>query len=131
MNALNNTPLPWFVISDSDKVVNPATPLETFYNCLPSSVASSQAELLHPMAYKTFASPNQYTAFAEIPSTYILCEKDMAIPVDAQRGMVKGAEGAGVSWVRVEHLDTDHSPFVSMPEETAGCVRRAAGEVGA
>ena len=132
MNALQNKPLPWFQISSSssskEDIVNPATPNETFYNCLPDSVAAEQTQHLHPMAYLPFASPNQYTAFKDIPSTYIVCEKDMAIPVHAQRGMVKGAEDMGVVWSKVEVLDTDHSPFVSMPDETAAMVRRAAGE---
>jgi hypothetical protein len=44
-----------------------------------------------------------------IPSTYVLCSRDRAIHPDFQRWM---ATRAG----EVVSFDTDHSPFMSLPE---------------
>jgi hypothetical protein len=44
-----------------------------------------------------------------VPSTYIVCDQDRAVPPEMQRWM---AERAG----RVLTYDTDHSPFLSMRE---------------
>jgi pimeloyl-ACP methyl ester carboxylesterase len=45
-----------------------------------------------------------------VPTTYIVCERDQAVAPEMQRVMAKKAG-------RVESIDTDHSPFVSRPEE--------------
>jgi pimeloyl-ACP methyl ester carboxylesterase len=48
-----------------------------------------------------------------VPTTYIVCERDRALHPDMQRTMAKKAG-------RVESIDTDHSPFVSRPDEFFG-----------
>jgi pimeloyl-ACP methyl ester carboxylesterase len=56
-----------------------------------------------------------------IPTTYIVCERDRALSAEMQRVM---AEKAG----RVESIDTDHSPFVSRPEEFGRILLSIAGD---
>jgi len=46
--------------------------------------------------------------------SYIHCKKDAAIPLQWQKHFVAAA---GIACV--ETLDTDHSPFLTMPERTA------------
>lgn len=67
-----------------------------------------------------------YPAYKHIPSTYLLCEKDNAIPLAAQEGMLAGTDVK----FDVERCAAGHSPFLSMPEFVAEVVRRAAGEEG-
>lgn len=62
-----------------------------------------------------------------MPSTYIVCEADRAIPLQAQEGMLAMAKEG--EWV-VERCAAGHSPFVGVPGFVAGVVRRAAGEEG-
>lgn len=62
----------------------------------------------------------------KIPSTYLICEKDNAIPLSAQEGMVKAAQNAGADFTS-EKFDTGHSPFLVKPKETAEFLMRAAG----
>jgi pimeloyl-ACP methyl ester carboxylesterase len=125
MDGLNNKPLPWFVINDAGDIVNPATPVETFYNDVKEP--EKYVKMLKPHSYRTFASKATYAGWKHVPSTYLLCEKDEAIPIHAQKGMVDGAQKAGAD-MKVETVDASHSPFISMPEEMARSVRRAAGE---
>jgi hypothetical protein len=65
-----------------------------------------------------------YAGWRDIPSTYLYCLQDQAIPIEAQRGMV--AE-SGVQF-RTETFDASHSPFLSMPDKVAAAVRKAVGE---
>jgi hypothetical protein len=49
------------------------------------------------------------------------------IPPSLQELMVQGVLDSGTQ-IRVEEVESGHSPFYSMPERTAEFVRRAAGE---
>lgn len=55
-----------------------------------------------------------------MPTTYVVGDRDAAIPSFAQEAM---AGRAGT----VVHLDAGHSAAVSQPAEVAATVRRAAG----
>lgn len=58
-----------------------------------------------------------------IPSVYLICEDDAAIPVFAQEGMVTQAQEAGAPLMS-ERIKAGHSPFLTHPEETAEvCIR--------
>ncbi|ETI24703.1 hypothetical protein G647_04072 [Cladophialophora carrionii CBS 160.54] len=125
MDALNNKPLPWFQINDAQDTVTPATPIETFYNDVKEP--EKYVNMLKPHSYRTFASKVTYAGWRHVPSTYLLCEKDEAIPIHAQKGMVEAAQQAGAD-MKVETVSASHSPFMSMAEEMARSIRRAAGE---
>jgi pimeloyl-ACP methyl ester carboxylesterase len=93
-------------------------PEEIFYNdCSPELTAASVARLV-PQTRKSFADPITRTAWSEVPTTYVVCERDNAIPVFAQEAM---AARAG----RVERLDAGHSPFLSLPDELAAIILAA------
>lgn len=59
-----------------------------------------------------------------MPTAYILCEKDNAIPSWLQE---KHARNLGES-ARVVRFDSGHSPFLSRVEEVGNMVRVMAGE---
>lgn len=79
-------------------------------------------------------SPLTYPAYLFCPSTYILCGRDNAIPIQAQQGMCDGADGVpddqrtAPKFHRVMLDEADHTPFWTAVEETGKAVRRAAGE---
>jgi pimeloyl-ACP methyl ester carboxylesterase len=54
-----------------------------------------------------------------IPSTYVECTLDGAIPIEHQRAMSARCQN-------VVTLETDHSPFASKPAETADILERLA-----
>jgi len=97
---------------------------DIFYRDIPKEEAQKWTDKLQYHATKTFHSPQTYTAFKHIPSTYLICEDDQAIPAIVQE-MMSSHEGG--LWT-VERLKTSHSPFLSKPKEAADVIRRAAGE---
>jgi len=52
-------------------------------------------------------------------TTYVICEEDRAVPVDAQEAMAALVD-------HVERLPSSHSPLLSMPERLADVLERAA-----
>ena len=97
---------------------------EIFYNDCSADVVEEQCKHLKLHSTKASEPKATYTGWKYIPSTYLVCENDMAIPVVAQEAMI-GQPGANFT---VERCTASHSPFLSMPDYTAEVVRRAAGE---
>ena len=50
--------------------------------------------------------------FGSVPKAYVECLRDKALPVELQRQMASNSECRIAA-----SLDTDHSPFFSMPRE--------------
>ena len=115
-------PAPWHIIEGS--TVRSSQEKDIFYNLCPPEVAEENIAQLVLFAKGTFESKPTYSAWKHIPSTYLVCENDHAIPLAAQEAMIS-QEGAKFDVVR---CSADHSPFLSMPDFTAEFVRRAAGE---
>ena len=83
------------------------------------------AQLLkHPKAAQFTAVSHE--TFREVPVTYLLCEKDQALPVEVQKMMISRIEEAGVKVGTVETCEGSHSPFLSMPEKVVDVVIKAA-----
>ncbi|TLD32568.1 hypothetical protein E2P81_ATG05544 [Venturia nashicola] len=97
---------------------------EIFYNDLPEEEANKASSKLQYHASAAFSAIQTYSAFKFIPSTYIICELDNAIPPILQEVMAKQPEADMI----IERLKSSHSPFYSMPEETSLIIRKAAGE---
>jgi hypothetical protein len=83
---------------------------------------------LKPHSNATKRTGASSAAWKTIPSSYLICEDDRAIPVFIQEAMVKACQDAGAS-METERVFSSHSPFLSKPDETVGFLRRAAGEV--
>jgi pimeloyl-ACP methyl ester carboxylesterase len=97
---------------------------DIFYNrCDPKDVDEA-VELLGSFPMGPLSVPVTYSAFLEIPSTYIVTRNDQALPESYQERMIAQAEGA----FTVERCDEGHSPFLSNPGLIVHYVRRAAGE---
>lgn len=102
--------------------VSPEGAIHSFYNDLrPTSEAQAWASKIKSASFNVLVSKVQQTAH-EQPAfhsriSYIHCKKDVAIPFDMQKRLVAAA---GIQ--RVAILDTDHSPFLTMPKDTAQIV---------
>lgn len=95
-----------------------------FYNQCSPAQQEDLPKQLQSHAWKTFLSPVTYTAWRDIPSTFLFCENDNVIPPEVQGAMLK-VEG---NLFEVGICNGDHSPFASRPERTAEVIRKAAGE---
>ncbi|RAL13080.1 alpha/beta hydrolase [Aspergillus homomorphus CBS 101889] len=123
--ALGGTEPSWFNVSPDRMTVTPIDPVNVFYNDLPEDEARAAVAMLRPHSYRTLHSPCRFAAWRVVPTTYLYCEKDRAIPLSVQRRMVE--ETARGCAIRTETLDAAHSPFLSVPGEVADAIRRAAG----
>jgi hypothetical protein len=86
---------------------------------------------LKPHSYKTFSSQQSVAPWKVIPSTYIVCENDQAIPLPAQEGMLGMAhQMAPTSFDVIERCSASHSPFISQPEWLSEKLIKAAGSGG-
>ena len=83
-----------------------------FYGHCTGAQAAAAFARLSRQTTASFVEPVLGDPRATVPSTYIVCTDDQAIHVNHQRLM---AARCGA----VAELATDHSPFLSMPAETA------------
>ncbi|GAA4893423.1 alpha/beta hydrolase [Actinomycetospora straminea] len=118
LGAVGGTPPPWWEVHETHIVAR--TPEEVFYNDLDEATATAAAGRLGLLSRAATEQPLTRAAWHDVPTTYVVCDRDAAIPPFAQEAM---AGRAGT----VVHVDAGHSAAVSQPAEVAAIVRRAAG----
>lgn len=118
-----DTPV-WHIVSDDGMEVFPGNPEGLFYNDLSDAEAEAAVKKLKPFSRQTFFSRLTYTAWKDIPSTYLYTLNDTSVPIEFQRKMVE--QGLGKGYFHTEAVDASHSPFLSKPKETAAAIARAA-----
>lgn len=91
-------------------------PVEVLYNGVDPQRAAAAAASLRPQSLASVTQPLTRAVWHDVPSSYIVCEQDRAIPAAFQRSMARQAD-------RVRLLDSGHSPFLSHPAELARLIR--------
>ncbi|KAF3002877.1 hypothetical protein E8E13_000573 [Curvularia kusanoi] len=115
---------PWY---DHDgPVLTPNDP-NVFYNGLSEPEQAYWFSQLQKHSLPCLRTPVKGASWKTIPSSYLVCEQDLAIPAAFQEKMANDAKEKGAD-VQIERLDCGHSPFLVMPGETAEWIRRVAGE---
>ena len=104
---------------DGTSVLDPATAVPALYGACDPAVAAAAVARLSPQPMATMVQPVTGSPLATVPSTYVVCSRDDAVHPDHQRIMAERCR-------EVVTLDTDHSPFASMPVETADAIERIA-----
>jgi pimeloyl-ACP methyl ester carboxylesterase len=97
----------------------PDDPIGMFYGDLPRAEAEEAAKRLVPQSTKSFWDVLTKAAWHTVPSTYIICEDDQALPAQAQQVL---AERSGA----VHRIAGDHSPFLSKPAKLAALLAKIA-----
>jgi pimeloyl-ACP methyl ester carboxylesterase len=97
---------------------------EALYHCAPPDRAQWAAQHLGPQPVAAFAQPLQVPpenaeAFAALPRAYVTCLQDRAIMPAMQRRMYEAA-----ACDPVIEIDTDHSPWLSAPDELFDALER-------
>lgn len=105
--------MPW--ATRHDGYVQADTPLSTFYNDVDAFTARRAVAQLGYQSYASMRQELTATAWHVIPSTYIVCEADYAIPVAKQELFARNADA-------VARLPTSHSPFLSQPAALAALI---------
>ncbi|KAJ5375689.1 hypothetical protein N7517_007695 [Penicillium concentricum] len=86
-----------------------------FYNRCDQKDIDRAVGLLGTFPMGPLIVPATYTAYREIPSTYIVCKNDLALREPFQRRMIAQGEGC----FEVEECEEGHSPF--MMDATSAC----------
>ena len=84
-----------------------------FYNDCSDADIAFAGERLRPQDMTSVVEGPSLEAWRHRPTTYALCELDLALPAASQHRLADRLDGATVSW------PTGHSPFLNRPELVA------------
>lgn len=113
---------PWMEIDEAAGVGRVLTPERVFYADVEPAVAAKAAARLRAQSMACLGAVLTAAAWRELPSSYLICEQDQALPMPAQEAMSARTN-------IVERLASSHSPFLSYPGEVAAFLARAADRV--
>lgn len=116
LGARQGIPPPWWEIHEAEGFIDALRPREIFYGDVDSVTADAAIARLGHQSLASVSQPLTQASWRNIPSTYVICEKDSAIPPAVQEWMARRAH-------RVQRLDTSHSPFLSRPSRVADLLR--------
>ena len=107
-------PAPWIQMLDGGMTLPyPERTVELFYGDCDAATQSWAVHQVRPQAGAPFADPVPHPAWKDIPSTYIICANDGALPPEVQRNVFAPRTG------QVLELAASHSPFLSQPSALA------------
>ncbi len=92
--------------------IDPTKAVEAFYGCCTPAAAQAAIARLTPQRLVTFIQPVTEATWRRVPSTYVICDQDATIHPSHQEFMAARC-------ATTLRLNTDHSPFLSMPRQTA------------
>lgn len=100
---------------DGTSVLDPALAPAALYGSCPHEVVAPALARLSPQPTAAMVQPVTGSPRDTIPSTYVRCTQDRAVHPDHQAVMSARCTHAVT-------LETDHSPFLSMPDATADVI---------
>jgi len=92
-----------------------------FYGDLDDESAASWLAHTRPHPAVAQLTPLTYTAYLHHPVSYLLCTRDEALPIEAQKGMVASLPG-----IDVHSVDAGHSPYLSKEAEVVAVIEKVA-----
>ncbi len=98
-------------------------PSRRFYNDLPPSEQAHWLSQLRPHCASAQLTPLTRAAYRYIPTWYLLCENDQALPLEVQKMMI---QETGVD-IKTESCSAGHSPYLSQPEVVVRLLKKVAG----
>ena len=98
----------------------PLSPATLFFNDLPESEASEWVGKLLSQPAEGWTCTTTYCGWREVPSVYIVCEKDAVLPQALQE------QFAAIANSRLERINAGHMPHISQPEQLSRLIIEAA-----
>jgi pimeloyl-ACP methyl ester carboxylesterase len=105
----------WVIEGETMTTINPRA---VFFGDVSESDAERAIARMTPVTYATVRQPLTAAAWRTVPSTYIVSERDAAIP--------EGQEMFATRATYVRRLPSSHSPMLSMPEALTQLIDEAA-----
>lgn len=115
-------PPDWWLPSEDGRTLLPDDPEHVFYADCPPGVARRSAAQIVPQNRAVFEQELRSAAWHDVPSTYVVCERDNAVPPALQERM---SARAGT----VSRIDSSHSPFLSRPGEVTAIIQETLAAV--
>lgn len=112
----------WWITSEDGRTLLPGDPEHVFYADCDPAVTERAVAALVPHRKDVFSQELRSAAWRTVPSTYVVCERDNAIPPSLQELM---AARAGT----VSRIDSSHSPFLSRPDEVTAIIQETLSAV--
>ncbi|MDQ3717512.1 MAG: alpha/beta hydrolase, partial [Actinomycetota bacterium] len=112
LDSLNHEIPQWISVDEPTGVSRALTPETVFYGDVPQNLIDAALPRLTTQTLSSFAAPQTRAAWENVPSTYVICDEDRALPPPAQEAMSQAATS-------VLRLNSSHSPFLSQPEKVA------------
>jgi pimeloyl-ACP methyl ester carboxylesterase len=104
-------PEPWIQVDERGNTIpDPSLTPTLFYNDCDRETQDWAARRISSMPVATFLERVPRPAWHDIESTYVVCSRDQAIPVDLQRQVLAPRATHTIE------LDSSHSPFFSQPQ---------------
>lgn len=104
---------------DGTSVLEPAPAIPALYGSCPEPATRAALARLGPQRMDTFVQPIDTSTLGVVPSVYVRCTLDRAVPVAQQDAMAVHCD-------EVVDIMTDHSPFISAIDELADVLGRLA-----
>ena len=104
---------------DGTSVLDASVAQTALYGSCGQEAINAAISRLTPQPMATMIQPLLHSALGDIPSTYVICSQDQAVHPVHQEIMARRCTDSIT-------LDTDHSPFLSMVNETADIIERHA-----
>ena len=96
---------------------------ETFCADLPAEVAGPMSVSQRPLSGAALSEPATLAGWKDLPTWYMVSERDNAIPPDAERFMANRMDA------ETETIDGSHVAFIAHPEAAAGLILKAVAAV--
>jgi pimeloyl-ACP methyl ester carboxylesterase len=109
----------WWEVHEAQGSLTVRDPRARFYADVDGPAADAAIARLGHQSLESFRQPLTAAAWRTVPSTFVVCEQDRAIPPAAQLAMARRSR-------RVVRMAASHSPFLSRPAEVAAIL---AGEL--
>lgn len=114
-------PAPWIQLLDDGMTLPDASRArEVFYGDCDGETAAAALARLRPMSGAAFGEPAAAAAWHDVPSTYVVCAQDGALPPSLQRERFAPQATETLVW------ESSHSPFLSRPAELGGLLAERA-----
>jgi len=107
------------VRDDGSSVLDPSLARSALYGSCGEDAINAAISRLTPQPMATMIQPLSHSALGHIRSTYVICSQDQAVHPVHQEIMAQRCTDSIT-------LDTDHSPFLSMVNETANIIEQHA-----
>jgi len=116
---------PWVKhLDDDEREGIPEGAHDVFYHDIDKATADKLEAAIEVQSLRALSDPVTVTGHLKLPTAYLLCTEDHAIPIDLQRQMADWLASEG-QLVHRHEIDASHSPFVSQPKATADFIRKA------